>query len=371
MRILKSTKDGLSESAWFSALVGLATVLLPIENAIGQACSPDIACGPVITPATGSKVRVGDTITINFVKAGLTASSCAIRNGATYLQYPDNSGQAQVMAGFSLNPNSEIDCSGAAGLPGGDSSCLAYTTTYKIKASDVGIDLTLLLPRKGLQTAHGTAKQIHFYAAAEGDAFRADGTSGGLGYGEGIPFLTVINPCLTITKECDLACTPYGSPIGFHGTISNTGDDPLTGITVTDEPTTTINLGAKTSTGRDYDGSLSPGESVNYTGSYAPSGNLCGPFTDTITARATASDGRPVTNTDPCIVNGVSTGPRSPVPATCNVCNNPCINATKTCPTTVPFGTTSIPFSGIVTNCGNVPLTHVKVVDDNGTPGNT
>src|SRR5436309_4599331 len=198
---IKSAKG--SSSVLLSALVVVATVLLPIENAIGQACSPDIACGPVITPATGSKVRVGDTITINFVKAGLTASSCAIRNGATYLQYPDNSGQAQVMAGFSLNPNSEIDCSGAAGLPGGDSSCLAYTTTYKIKASDVGIDLTLLLPRKGLQTAHGTAKQIHFYAAAEGDAFRADGTSGGLGYGEGIPFLTVINPCLTITKECD------------------------------------------------------------------------------------------------------------------------------------------------------------------------
>src|SRR5439155_22359544 len=53
------------------------------------------------------------------------------------------------------------------------------------------------------------------------------------------------------------------------------------------------------------------------------------------------------------------------------VCNNPCIDATKTCPASVPFGTTSIPFSGVVNNCGNVPLTHVKVVDDNGTPGNT
>jgi hypothetical protein len=56
--------------------------------------------------------------------------------------------------------------------------------------------------------------------------------------------------------------------------------------------------------------------------------------------------------------------------ASCNVCNNPCIDVTKTCPASVEIGTTSIPFSGIVTNCGNVPLTNVVVIDDNGTPGN-
>src|SRR5439155_20156859 len=55
---------------------------------------------------------------------------------------------------------------------------------------------------------------------------------------------------------------------------------------------------------------------------------------------------------------------------TTTVPTTPCILVTKTCPATVPFGTTSISFSGIVTNCGDVTLTGVKVVDDNGTPGN-
>src|SRR5439155_694714 len=56
---------------------------------------------------------------------------------------------------------------------------------------------------------------------------------------------------------------------------------------------------------------------------------------------------------------------------TTTVPTTPCINVTKTCPATVPFGTTSIPFSGVVTNCGDVTITNVTVVDDNGTPANT
>src|SRR5439155_274677 len=63
----------------------------------------------------------------------------------------------------------------------------------------------------------------------------------------------------------------------------------------------------------------------------------------------------------------VSSQPKS---CTTTTPTSPCIDVTKTCPATAPVRTTSIPFSGVVSNCGDVPLTGVKVVDDNGTPGN-
>src|SRR5207245_4223707 len=142
-------------------------------------------------------------------------------------------------------------------------------------------------------------------------------------------------------KVCDQACTPYGAPISFHGTVCNTGDTNLSNIAVTDDPRATIVFAAKTSKGNDFNPAigLAAGECVDYTGSYSPSGNLCGPFSDTITVTAVDPTGLTVSNTDPCIdpVTQQSSGPRPPVTATCTVCNNPCINATKTCQTTVAF----------------------------------
>ncbi len=44
---------------------------------------------------------------------------------------------------------------------------------------------------------------------------------------------------------------------------------------------------------------------------------------------------------------------------------------TKQCPPSpLACGTRTFVVNGVVTNCGNVPLIGVKVVDDNGTPGN-
>src|SRR5437667_61264 len=48
---------------------------------------------------------------------------------------------------------------------------------------------------------------------------------------------------------------------------------------------------------------------------------------------------------------------------TTTVPTSPCINVTKTCPATVPFGTTSISFSGVVTNCGDVRLAELTAED--------
>src|SRR5205809_403248 len=163
----------------------------------------------------------------------------------------------------------------------------------------------------------------------------------------------VVHPCIKVTKSCDSAALNAAGQvvIAFSGSVSNCGDVVLTGVTVTNNkpaPGTPV-LGPI---------ELQAGASAPFSGTYTNTGDPCGPFPDTVTAIGTVGLG----------VGGTVTDSAS---SQCTITYHPCINVTKTCPATVPFGTTSIPFSGVVTNCGDVTITNVTVVDDNGTPANT
>src|SRR5439155_170745 len=92
-----------------------------------------------------------------------------------------------------------------------------------------------------------------------------------------------------------------------------------------------------------------PGASVSYSGSYTPSGDLCGPFTNTVTA----------TGTDACKNQPIS----KQASVTCPTTISPCIDVTKECDG-APFAIGKpIKFKGFVTNCGDVSLNGVVVVD--------
>jgi hypothetical protein len=374
-----------------SVIVALLTSFVTNTAHAQATCGNLLAAGPTISPISGSRVVVGQTVTITTYRAASVVGNCLFRDGDGFMAYP-NGTVVQTMDAFSLDPGDVRDCTGPAGNTIG--ACQAFTTSYTVAAADVNRTLTIAMPPRGQfdggsEIYLGQPNQIHFLGAANVDGFdpAQPASATGAATGSGRQLLVVVRPCITITKECVNACTPFGAPIQFRGRICNTGNTRLGSIALSDSPAATTSFAATTSGGRPFDAAapdaLLPGECVDYTGSYQPAGAgaaLCGPFTDTITvtARATSDSAGniivgtpPVTNTDPCYdENFVSSGPRPPVTATCNVCNNPCIDATKTCPSTVAAGSTSIPFSGIVTNCGNVPLTNVRVVDDNGTPGN-
>ena len=156
-----------------------------------------------------------------------------------------------------------------------------------------------------------------------------------------------------MTKTCP-ASVPFGTTsIPFSGTVHNCGDVPLSNVRVVDNNGTpanpaddiTINVG-----------DLAIGETKPYSSAHAVAANFCGPLTDTVVALGTGICG-----------GDVQSQPKS---CTTTITTSPCVEVTKTCPATVPFGTTSIPFSGTVHNCGDVPLTNVRVVDNNGTPAN-
>jgi hypothetical protein len=129
----------------------------------------------------------------------------------------------------------------------------------------------------------------------------------------------------------------------YSGTVSNAGTLTITNVTVVNDrpaPNTPV-LGPIT---------LTPGQFVNFSGSYIAPYDCCGPCVDTLTARGNEfCRGSNVTATasDAC--------PRSSTPA---------ISVTRSCPPG-PVRLGDLVFvSGSVSNSGNATLGNVLVVDD-------
>src|SRR5207245_533028 len=116
--------------------------------------------------------------------------------------------------------------------------------------------------------------------------------------------------------------------------VTNCGNVPLHGITVTDNIYGSIGTIA----------TLAVGGTATLTKSVT---NTCGSFPDTVTA----------TGLSPC-----NTTVTSSSTATCVVTESPCIGVTKTCDTVVTVHTRRS--SDLVTNCGNVPLHGITVTDN-------
>jgi len=110
----------------------------------------------------------------------------------------------------------------------------------------------------------------------------------------GLPASCIPSPgALAITKECSVAVVQAASGgltirVDIDGTITNNSGVQVTGISVTDNPSTPITLGST---------SLNNGGSTTYSGSYFPgvctngaNGGVCD-FTDTVSAQGTGAAG--------------------------------------------------------------------------------
>ncbi len=364
----KPINIGLTASVCLSALVGLGSFLLP-TNSARAACTSggNLGAGLVVqvdavTPSDGVKAHIGDTLTLNDVSVNLGGTSCNASNGFTWVIYPDNHNEV-AMQSFNLSQGGQIFCDSTSHV--NDPSCRTITTSWTITLADVSPRTIAIVTN--ISQAAGFAfscsatttdtNHIIFLVGAQAQ----NGSLANFPSGCGQQVITIVHPHISITKQCVTNCPPlnaavYGDNIFFTGTVCNDGDIVLGGITVTDNPATTIAFAATTSTGRAYDSTLNPGECVNYSGNYQPTGNLCGPFTDTVIASGTDNADVPQT------VHATNS-------AVCTVCTAPCIAVTKHCSTNLVVlccsnGSPTITFSGIVTNCGNVPLSNVQVFDD-------
>jgi uncharacterized repeat protein (TIGR01451 family) len=373
----KIVKTRLSASLCVSGLIGLAA-LLPVRNALGV---DQIEGGTAVTPGVA---HVGNTITI----LGLDAAQSVVDNGAGtvagWLIKPDNSFQLIFTNGF-ITPGTCASCP-----PAFISACLqpvncvpGVSLSYAVSAPDVGQPVSFTIPpgfpaAGTFVTLPGTPHYVRFLAEVSGFSL----TTGLPVQGSGPADVLIVNPSITVTKQCVTNCTPgssaYGQPIGFTGTVCNNGDDTLINVVVTDTPPATITFATTTSFGTNGfpaggGGRLLPGECVNFSGTYSPSGTgpaLCGPFTDQVVASGTEAANGPFLFQTPgtgsiTLTNILTVSVTNS--ATCFVCTTPCVQVSKNCASITPpqFSTSSQTYTatGLVTNCGNVPLVGINVTD--------
>src|SRR5882762_9628229 len=99
----KSTKPPLPAALCMTGLVGLSAFFSSM-NAQAQTCGNALAATPVIFPISGSKVLVGQTVTIT--RVGLNSGdpgNCLFRNGEGFLLIPSGT-VTRVVTNLNLNP---------------------------------------------------------------------------------------------------------------------------------------------------------------------------------------------------------------------------------------------------------------------------
>src|SRR5436190_21565217 len=131
-------------SLCISGLVCLSAFLSSMNAEAQITCGNALAATPVIFPISGSKVVVGQTITITRVGLNLgDPGNCLFRNGEGFLFVPSGV-VTRVVTNLNLNPpgvppppNTFINCFGT-NSSAAEGICLPYTQTYVVSAADVG-----------------------------------------------------------------------------------------------------------------------------------------------------------------------------------------------------------------------------------------
>jgi len=277
----------LSDSLSLSALVGLSTLLAPVQNGRADDCtassSAAMGCGINVIPKT---IHLNDIVTFSEASANVSVSGCNLTNVNVWAIFPNSASvasptnthpQVAAMGGVKLLNGGCVACgalgnSACGSLNENPAICLvpsnSPTWQYQVTAADLHNSISFTTPGGAVfpKTATKT-NTVVFMTVGE-----ADSTFPGPKANNSFPQeVTVLFPGISITKQCTGSCPPplvgnsvYGQPITFSCIVSNTGNTPLFGITVTDNPPATITFGL-TSTGRTFDNTLNINESVSYT----------------------------------------------------------------------------------------------------------
>jgi uncharacterized repeat protein (TIGR01451 family) len=177
--------------------------------------------------------------------------------------------------------------------------------------------------------------------------------------------VTVLVPALTITKTANVSTTTPGGTVGYTITVTDTGQTPYTGVTVTDSLT-----GVLTDAGYNGDGTATTG-TVSYAfPALTWTGNLAVGATATITYSVTLDN--PDTG-DKLLVNTVTSdavGSNCPVGGTAAACTTsvqdliPALTITKTADTGTASPGGTVHYTITVADTGQTPYTGATVTDN-------
>ena len=168
---------------------------------------------------------------------------------------------------------------------------------------------------------------------------------------------TVVHaPGINVAKTASVATLPAGGgPVTYTYVVTNTGNVPLTNVSVSDDKCSPV----------DYKSGDTDGDNkLDLTESWTFSCTATITEDTTNIGTATGHDGDDtVTDTDQATVAIVVVNPHG---------NTPDIHLEKTvAPLNLPAGGGDVTYTYVVSNSGDEPLTNVSVKDDNGTPDNT
>jgi hypothetical protein len=338
-RIEPKTRRSVGRASLGAALAALVALTANQANAQGSppGCNAN-ALSITIAKNPGGNIVLGTVVHYTIV-----------------IQNPVTDPGGNPACDISLPNGLSFICPGADGLPDGTTTVIR-PNGFVIHAGDpaisTNIDCTITGAAIPAGSPPGTLPQAQAKVSAPG-AILDDGFNDPANIDKTIS-VSVVTPCIGVTKNCVNTCTPYGQPIQFSGVVSNCGNILLLNVTVTDDQNGGVLVFSTNA--------LQPGASAPYSGSYTNSGAiLCGPFTDTVTAIGTA-------NTAPTPVNVTNTAS-----ATCHVSTSPAITLLKDCGKVtggvldVTTKTLSIgdQYADVfsVTNTGNVPLTDIVITD--------
>jgi len=330
---MKTKTTSQCKTAIAMLIASLLLISGDVQSALGQTCG--VGLGSLLSvkslvdnnpKSSSTPVRIGDVLQLNQIAVANVASALAASYECTNLSvtvtFPNNSlhnvltiqdlragGSGCAKAG-SLFGSSGWTCplNAAIDAPPLNPVCQpGINDTYTVAAANISASPVTDPCNPGVTIP---AKTIRFVMTGQGQMLDQSGNpTGSPGICNTI-YIPVIQPAITIVKECINTCTdgntaPYGQSISYRVTICNTGDTLLTNIRVTNTlaGTTPVQIAVVAS--------LPTNSCVVLTNTETPVSNLCGPFTNTITATATPS------GLDPRPVGATNT-------AVCTVCTTPC-----------------------------------------------
>jgi uncharacterized repeat protein (TIGR01451 family) len=227
--------------------------------AVSIAAAPAVSLQKTVSPTAVS--RVGEVLTFSFLvtnTGNITLEDVVVSDG---------------MAGLSA-----VSCPGFSGVlaPGQSTTC---TATYSVTQADLNSGV---IRNSATVVASGVLGNAQVSSSAD------------------VSVAISAAPAISITKRSSAVSAANGTTVVYTFVVTNTGNVPLTGVTVRDP---LPNLGPITC--GTFDGSLDPGESVTCTASYRVSSGAAtnGRITNVATASGAAPSGAVVSASGTAVIS--------------------------------------------------------------------
>jgi large repetitive protein len=361
--------------SWTGSLTPGAAVTITFSATVSNPDTGDRVLSTAITStATGNNCPSGSTdphcttsIPVSIVTITNTASTSTATPGTTvtYTVTVSNSGQADITDGVFTLPLSDVlddatynnDAVATAGIVSFASSELTWDGDLTAgESATIRFTVTVDNPDTGNKALTDTIA-----STTPGSTCPASGPAPAACTAA----VTVLIPGLTITTTAGSATTTPGSVVQYTTTMSDTGQTPYTGATVTDDLANVLNDAAYNGDATATIGSVTyAGHVLTWTGNLAPG--------DTATVTYSITVNNPDTGDKHLVTTVVSTDPGSTCPpASANpACTAivtdliPALTIIKTANVVSAAPGSAVDYTITVADTGQTPYTGATVTDD-------